>query len=322
MSTDFEIAPTMWALRAHTSGGPETLQYEEAPTPEPGTADVLVRVHAASFTATELTWPSTWTDRRGLDRTPVIPGHEISGVVVAQGWGAVAPAIGDEVIGLVDWYRDGGAAEYVAVEGHHLGPKPQSVDHETAAAVPLAGLTAWQGLFDHGRLQAGQTVVVHGAGGGVGTYAVQLARNAGARVIATGRAHAADVAVGLGADTFVDLDQLGDGPLGDPATADVVFDTVGGSVLARSWPMLRPGGRLISVAEPPSAPDGAQAADVTALYFVVLPDRAQLTELSRLVDAGELRPVVGARVPLRDGQSAFAGKLAGGSSGKTVLQIR
>jgi NADPH:quinone reductase-like Zn-dependent oxidoreductase len=322
MSTDLGTAPTMWALRAHASGGPETLRYEEAPTPEPGTGDVLVRVHAASFTPTELTWPSTWTDRRDLDRTPVIPGHEISGVVVAQGWGAVVPAVGDEVIGLLDWYRDGGAAEYVTVEARNLGPKPQSVDHETAAAVPLAGLTAWQGLFDHGRLQAGQTVVVHGAGGGVGTMAVQLAHNAGARVIATGRAHAADLAVGLGADTFVDLDQLGDGPLGDPATVDLVFDTVGGSVLARSWPLLRPGGRLISVAEPPETDDYALAAAVTALYFVVEPDRAQLTELARLVDAGDVRPIVGARVPLSDGQSAFTTKGAGGSSGKTVLQVR
>lgn len=310
---------TMWALRAHRSGGPDELRYEQAETPVPGTGDVLVRVHAASFTPPELTWPSTWVDRRGLDRTPVVPGHEISGVVVALGWGVVAPAIGDEVVGLLDWYRDGGAADYVAVEARNLAPKPTEVDHETAAALPLAGLTAWQGLFDHGRLQPGQTVIINGAGGGVGTHAVQLARHAGVRVVATGRAEVADLARSLGSSAFVDVDQ-GDGAFPGDVGADLVFDTVGGTILERSMRSLKRRGRVVSVAEPP--PDElARELGVTEAYFVVVPDRLQLTSLSRLVDAGELQPVVGARVPLRDGRAAFEAKLSGRSPGKTVLQV-
>jgi NADPH:quinone reductase-like Zn-dependent oxidoreductase len=171
----------MHALRIHERGGPEGLAYEEAPVPEPGTGDVLVRVHAASFTPTELTWPSTWVDRLGHDRRPVIPGHEVSGTVEALGWGATGFAVGDAVCGLSDWYRDGALAEYVAMEGRNLAPKPASLDHVQAAALPMPGLTAWQALFVHGGPSAGQRVLIHGAGGGVGTVAVQLAHAAGAK---------------------------------------------------------------------------------------------------------------------------------------------
>ena len=171
----------MRALRAHQPGGPENLVEEDGPVPVPGIGDVLVRVHAASFTPDELGWPSTWVDRAGRDRRPVIPGHEVSGVVTALGYGTTGVAVGDAVYGLTDWYRDGAAAEYVAVEARNLARKPDRLDHRTAATVPMVALTSQQALFDLGHLSPGQTVAVLGASGGVGTFAVQLARAAGAR---------------------------------------------------------------------------------------------------------------------------------------------
>src|SRR5438477_2741786 len=197
----------MYALRAHERGEADGLRYEQAAPPMPGIGDVLVQVHAASFTPTEMDWPSTWVDRAGRDRRPVIPGHEVSGVVTALGYGTTGASIGDAVYGLTDWYRDGAAAELIAVEARNLAPKPATLSHSEAAAIPMAGLTALQALFDHGRLAAGQTVLILGAGGGVGTFAVQLARAAGARVLASARGWARDLVLGLGADAFVDMDR-------------------------------------------------------------------------------------------------------------------
>src|ERR1043166_3074528 len=176
---------SMSALRLHQRGGPEQLAYQQGPRPYVGTGDPPGRVHAASFTPTELTWPSTWVDHAGRDRRPTIPAHEVSGVVEALGYGTVGVSVGQAVYGLTDWYRDGAAAEYVAVEARNLAPKPTTLSHVEAASVPLAGLTAWQALFDHGGLVAGQSVLIHGAGGGVGVFAVQLARAAGAAVVGT-----------------------------------------------------------------------------------------------------------------------------------------
>src|SRR5262245_13606824 len=211
----------MRALRAHEPGGPERLVEEEAPVPAPGTGDALVRVHAASFTPTELDWPSTWVDRAGHDRRPVIPGHEVSGVVTALGYGGTGVAVGDAVYGLTEWYRDGAAAEYVAVEAGNLARKPDSLDDRTAAITPIVALTATEARLDHGALEQGQTVAVLGAGGGVATFAVQLARAAGARVVAVARAWASDLLRELGADVYVDVDRA---PLRD---VDLVFDLVG-----------------------------------------------------------------------------------------------
>src|SRR6266498_2902219 len=233
--------------------GIEGLVYEDAPDPEPAISDALVRVHAASFTPTELTWP-LWTDRAGHDRAPLIPAHEGSGVVVALGYGAAGVAVGDEVFGLIDGYRDGWAAEYVAIEARSLAPKPTTIDHAHAAALPQAGLTSWQALFDHGHLEAGQTVVIHGAGGGVGSVAVQLARWAGARV--------------------VDLEQ--DGWEDAVGEADLVYDTVGGDVLARSPAIVKPGGALVSVMNPPPDRDG-----IRTVHFVRDPRGDELTEIAR-----------------------------------------
>ena len=215
-----------------------------------------MRVHAAGFTPGELDWPGTWTDRAGRDRTPSVPGHELSGVVVELGYGTTGLTVGQRVFGLTDWTRNGSLAEYTAVEARNLAPLPADIDHTVAAALPISGLTAWQGLFDHGRLAAGQTVLIHGAAGGVGSIAVQLAREVGARVIGTGRAADRDTALGLGADAFLDLR---DRSLEDAGEVDVVFDVIGGDILDRSAALVRAGGTLVTIAAPPDGPARGRA---------------------------------------------------------------
>jgi len=307
----------MHALRAHERGGAEGLRYEQAADPIPGIGDALVKVHAASFTPTEMGWPSTWVDRAGKDRRPVIPAHEVSGVVTALGYGTTGAAIGDPVYGLTDWYRDGAAAEYVAVEARNLAPKPPTLSHREAAAIPMAGLTAVQALFDHGQLAAGQTVLILGAGGGVGTFAVQLARAAGARVLASARAWARELVLGLGADAFVDADR--DDVTASAREAHLVFDLVGGEAFARVWSSLRDDGLAVSVVEAPAVSNDGRRR--RGLFFVVEPNRAQLSELGQRIAAGEVRPVVGAVMPLAQGGAAFAAKQGGRSPGKMVLQV-
>src|SRR4029078_8963104 len=184
---------------------PDRLSVGERSLPEPQIGDVLIQMGAASFTPTELQWPSTWVDRSGRDRRPVIPGHEVSGTVVALGYGTTGFGVGGEVFGLTDWYRDGSVAEFVAVEARNLATKPGFLYHVHAAAFPMTALTAWQALFVHADLKAGQTVVIHGAGGGVGTLAVQPGLSAGGRVIGTGRAAGRDLVMHLGADQYLDL---------------------------------------------------------------------------------------------------------------------
>jgi NADPH:quinone reductase-like Zn-dependent oxidoreductase len=317
MSQQVAADRPMHALRAHRRGGSEQLVYELAPRPPLGIGDVLVRVRAASFTPTELGWPSTWTDRLGRDRTPVTPAHEVSGMVAELGFGTTGFTVGEEVYGLTDWYRDGAAADYVAVEARNLAPKPASLDHVQAAAVPLAGLTAWQALFDHGRLQAGQRVLVHGAAGGVGSLAVQLAHAAGARVVATGRAPDRELLAELGADQVIDVDQERFEEVA--GQVDLVLDLVGGQVAGRSWPLVKPGGALVTVVGGTAA--GRPRQDARWVFFVVEPDRGQLAELGRRIDAGQLRPVVGRVWPLAEGRQAFQAKQRGGLPGKVVLRV-
>jgi NADPH:quinone reductase-like Zn-dependent oxidoreductase len=304
----------MKAVRFHVRGDHNDLVYEDAPRPNTATGDVLLKVHAASFVPDEFTWPGTWVDRAGRDRIPSIPAHEVAGVVEELGSGTSDLAVGDRVFGLTDWHRDGAAAEYVAVEARNLTAMPRSLDFVQAAALPLAGLTAWQGLFVHGGMRSGQTVVVHGAVGGVGVFAVQLARQAGAHVIATGRDNAADLAGELGAQTFVDLQQA---PLEEAVgQVDLVFDTVGGDLLARSARLVKPGGTLVSItAPPPEAPERGRS-----VFFIVEPDRTQLAGLAQRVDDGLLRPHVGAVFPLTDTKKAFIAKQQG-IPGKVVLKI-
>jgi NADPH:quinone reductase-like Zn-dependent oxidoreductase len=317
MRRQVDVDRPMQALRAHRRGGPEELVYEQAPRPPLGIGDALVRVHAASFTPTELGWPSTWTDRLGRERTPVIPAHEVAGEVVALGFGTSGVEVGQQVFGLTDWYRDGAAAEYVAVEARNLAPKPATIDHVQAAAVPLAGLTAWQALFDHGRLQAGQAVLVHGAAGGVGTVAVQLANAAGAQVIATGRAPDRELLTELGAAQVVDVERQRFEEAADQV--DLVLDLVGGELPGRSWPLVRPGGTLVTVVGGTAV--GPPRQDARWVFFVVEADRTELAELGRRIDAGQLRPVVGGVLPLAEGRQAFEAKQHGGVPGKVVLRV-
>ena len=292
--------------------GIEGLFYEDAPDPQPAISDALVQVRAASFTPTELMWP-LWTDRAGHDRASLIPAHEGSGVVVALGYGAAGVSVGDEVFGLIDGYRDGWAAEYVAVEARSLAPKPTTVDFVEAAAIPQAALTSWQALFDHGHLESGQTVLIHGAGGGVGSMAVQLAHSADAYVIGTGRIGARQRVLELGADDFVDVER--DGWETTIGPVDLVYDTIGGDVLAHSPAIVKPGGALVSVMAPPQT----DRDDIRTVHFVRDPSGAQLRDIARLVDQGELRPQVGAVYPLADARKAFMAKSTEHIPGKVVL---
>lgn len=288
------------------------MSLTDQPYPEAADSEVIVRVHAAGFTPGELDWPATWTDRAGRDRTPSIPGHELSGVVVELGYGTTSLSVGQRVFGLTDWARNGSLAEYTAVEARNLAPLPVDIDHTVAAALPISGLAAWQGLFDHGRLAAGQTVLIHGAAGGVGSVAVQLAREVGAHVIGSGRTADRDRAVALGVHDFLDL---GTDKLEDAGAVDVVFDVIGGEVLARSAALVRAGGTLVTIAEPPQT----RPKDGRAVFFLVEADRARLTDLAARVRDGSLRPVVGAVLPLSEAAAAFAPEKR--IHGKTILRV-
>jgi NADPH:quinone reductase-like Zn-dependent oxidoreductase len=295
--------------RAAGAGG---LSRTDMPYPHAAESDVVVRVYAAGFTPGELDWPATWTDRAGRDRTPSVPGHELSGVIAELGYGTTGLTVGQRVFGLADWTRNGSLAEYAAVEARNLAPLPADVDHTVAAALPISGLTAWQGLFDHARLTTGQTVLIHGAAGGVGSIAVQLAREAGARVIGTGRAAHRDTALGLGADAFVDLQA---DRLEDAGPVDVVLDVFGGQILERSTALVRAGGTLVTITEPPAVqPDNGRA-----VFFVVEPDRARLVDLAQRLRDGRIKPLVGAVRPLSEAPAAFAPDRR--THGKTIIQI-
>jgi NADPH:quinone reductase-like Zn-dependent oxidoreductase len=270
-------------------------------------------VHACGITPTELDWP-LWTDTLGHKRDYLIPAHEFSGIVVALGWGAAGVSVGDEVFGLIMAYRDGAAAEYIAIEAHNLASKPKTVDHVHAAAIPQAGLTSWQALFDHGHLEAGQTVVIHGAGGALGLVAVQLARLVGANVIGTGRSPVRSSVLEMGADQFVDLEQ--DRWWDAVGQVDVVYDTIGGDVLARSVAIVKPGGALVTAMAPP--PEARP--DIRTVHFIRQPSRAQLKELALMVDAGKLRPQVSAVYPLSETRTAFADQSSRKVKGKVILQ--
>jgi NADPH:quinone reductase-like Zn-dependent oxidoreductase len=283
--------------------------------PEPSAAinDVRVQVHASGWVSTELEWPSTWVDRTGRNRAPSIPGHELAGVVTALGYGTTGLSVGQRVFGLADWHRDGTLAEYVSVESRNLAPLPDDVDFAAAASLPISGLTAWQGLFQHGRLQAGQTVLAHGAAGAVGTMVTQLAREAGAYVIGTGRAGDREKALDFGANDFIDLE--GDG-LDNANAVDLVFDVVGGDVQRRSAALVKPGGTLVSVVGPVEA----HPADGTAVDFVVEADRAQLLELVERVRDGRLRTNIGTTVSLDEAVASFNSTER--RKGKTIINVR
>ncbi|SIR89235.1 NADPH:quinone reductase [Microbispora rosea] len=295
------------------AAGPAGMRLVERPEPPAAINDVIVEVHASGFVPTEMEWPSTWTDRRGLDRTPSIPGHEMAGVVTALGYGTTGLSVGQRVFGLTDWHRDGTLAEYVAVEARNLAPLPGDVDFVVGASLPISGLTAWQGLFDHGRLKAGQSVLVHGAAGAVGSLVTQLAKEFGAYVIGTGRAADRQKTLDYGAQEFVDLDN---DALEDVGGVDLVIDVIGGDVQRRSAAMIRAGGTLVSVVGPPEA----RPADGLAIDFVVESDRAQLGEIVQRVRDGRLRTNIGAVATLDDAVAAL--NPTERRKGKTVISVR
>ncbi|MFX0573787.1 NADP-dependent oxidoreductase [Nocardia nepalensis] len=275
--------------------------------------DVVVEVHASGFTGNELEWPSTWIDRLGRDRTPSIPGHELAGVVTALSYGTAGLSVGQRVFGLTDWTRDGTLAEYVVVEARNLAPLPGDLDFTVGASVAMPGLTAWQGLFDHGRLQAGQSVLVHGAAGAVGSMATQLAREYGAYVIGTGRAAHRQPALDFGAQEFVDLEN---DALKDVGGVDLVFDVFGADIGKRSAGLVRAGGTLVTVAGPPEA----RPAEGLAVDFVVVPDRAQLGQIARRMRDGRLRTNIGHVATLDDAVAAF--NPTERINGKTIIRVR
>jgi len=308
----------MMALRAHSRGGPEKLVRERVPRPVPAAGEALVKVRAAAITFAELGWDLSWTRLDGSDRTPVIPAHEVSGLVAELGPGARGVAVGDAVYGLVDFDRDGAAAEYVTVWAGDLARRPRTVDDAEAAALPLAALTAFQALVDHAVLAPGERALVLGGAGGVGVYGVQVAAGLGAWVAATGSAADAEFVRALGAHEFFDyttddLERSG-------AQFDVVLDAAGATELERVYPLVRPGGRLVTLAAPPPAED-ADHHGVAVIFFIVRPDHDQLAHLARLVDEGRIRPVVARTFPLAEGRAAFESATGPRLPGKTVLTV-
>jgi NADPH:quinone reductase-like Zn-dependent oxidoreductase len=304
----------MKAIRLHARGGPEVFTYEDAPQPRPGAGEVLVRVHGAAVTPTELLWRSTWATPTGERRRfPIILGHEFSGEVATVGDGVADVAVGSPVYGLNDWFRDGALAEYCVAREAEVAPKPRSVDHLGAAVTPISALTAWQGLIERTHVAAGERVLVHGAAGAVGVFAVQLARWRGAIVIGTASAHNAAFVRGLGAEEVIDYRAVRFEEIA--REIDVVFDTVGGDPLDRSWGVLKPGGRLVTIA---ASVEGTSDPREREAFFIVRPDRVQLNEIARLIDTGQLRPVVDRVFPLSLARQAFEHKAA---RGKAVLNV-
>jgi NADPH:quinone reductase-like Zn-dependent oxidoreductase len=289
------------------------MKLVERPEPRAAINDVVVRVHASGWVPTELEWPSTWTDRLGHDRTPTIPGHELAGVVTALGYGTTGLSVGQRVFGLADWYRDGTLAESIAMEARNLAPLPGDVDFVVGASLPISGLTAWQGLFDHGRLRAGQSVLAHGAAGAVGSIVVQLAREAAAYVNGTGRAADRQKALDFGAQEFIDLDN---DVLEDVGGVDLVFDVIGGDIQKRSARLIRRGGALVTVVGPPEA----RPADGLAVDFVVEADRLQLSEIVQRVRDGRLRTNIGNVATLHDAVAAL--NPSERVQGKTIISVR
>ncbi|HTE65565.1 MAG TPA: NADP-dependent oxidoreductase [Candidatus Binatia bacterium] len=308
----------MRAVRAHARGGAEQLRLEEVPKPEPRAGEALVRVHAAGITPTELVWPETWVDRQGHDRTPMIPSHEVSGVVEELGHGVTHVVAGEEVYGLVPFDNDGAAADYVAVRARDLAPKPVTLDHGRTAALPLSALTAWQAFTEQARVRPGQHVLVHGGAGGVGAFAVQIAKVLGARVTATASAGDIEYVRSLGADVVIDYKAA---PFEEIVSdVDVVLDPIGGRTAEASLGVLNDGGSLISLAGPPTVtlPEGR---NLSARFFIVEPERSQLIELARLVDDGRLRVDVAQVFPLEDFAAAYEYGRTARRRGKIVVQV-
>jgi NADPH:quinone reductase-like Zn-dependent oxidoreductase len=304
----------MKAIRQHAYGGPESLSYNGAPEPALKAGEVLVEVRAAGVTPTELFWQTSRTTQSGTPRRlPFIPGHEFSGELAARGEGVAGFSVGEAIYGMNDWFSDGAQAEYCLARVDDIARKPTTVDHAHAAVTPISALTAWQGLFGRAGIEAGQHVLIHGAAGGVGSFAVQFAHWRGARITATVSATNIDFVRELGADNVIDYraERFEERVRG----VDAVFDTVGGDTLRRSWSVLKARGRLVTIA---ASEEGSQDERTREAFFIVEPRRTELEEIARLIDAGHIRPVVGAEFPLADAIKAYQTKPI---RGKVVLLI-
>ena len=305
----------MKAVRIHAYGGPEVLKYEDAPRPRPAPGEALINVRACAIN------PIDWKVRAGhfkMGHTlPLTLGWDIAGVITELGPGA-SWEVGDEVYTRPNVGRNGGYAEYMVVREAELAAKPRTVDYPHAAAIPLAGLTAWQALFDHAQLQPGQSVLIHAASGGVGHYAVQLARWRGAHVIATASAENREFVMNLGAEHFIDYKTTRFEDV--VKNVDVVIDTLGGETQIRSLPTLRRGGILVSTLQAPLV-EQLRALGVRGVNFMAQTMPDQLVELARLVDTGEVIPHIEAILPLSEARRAHEISEAGHVRGKLVLRI-
>lgn len=311
------MSQTQQAVRIHQYGHREVLKLETAPLPSLNPDDVLIKVHAASIN------PVDWKVREGYLKSmidyplPLILGWDVAGEIVAVGTQVSDWKVGDAVYSRPDISRDGAYAEYIAVRSSEIALKPQSIDWQSAAAVPLAALTAWQSLYQFAQLQAGERVLIHAGAGGVGTFAIQLAKLRGAYVYATSSSRNLDLLRELGADEAIDYTQQDFSQLRD---LDVVFDTMGGAVQAQSFQTLRQGGRLVSIV---STPDATLAAEhgITPLFCFVQPSREQLEELTALIDTGKLKIIIDSVYPLAEIVAAHEKSESGRARGKIVLQV-
>jgi len=308
----------MKCLLLNGSESDPSISFGELPEPSPNPGEVLVEVWAAGVIPTEMHWQPTWNTEKGGRRNDIVPAHEFSGVVAAVGADVRDCKPGQEIYGMNDWFVNGAVAEYCIAKPADISPKPANLSHEEAASVPISALTAWQGLFEHAGLRGGQLVLVHGAAGSVGAYAVQLAKSCGAYVVGSASAHDREFVLSLGADRVVDYrserfeDSVKD--------VDIVFDTVGGETLDRSWVVLRPGGRLVTVAY--SAAEGAGDERVRNSAFIVKPSGVQLGQIAERFGRGELRAFVQRVLPLSESPQAYAGDLPKQKPGKIVVSIR
>jgi len=309
----------MKAIRIHGRGGPERLVYEDVPQPHPGQGEVLVRVYATGVIASELSWDETYETKAGSKRVLPIPGRDLSGVVEEVGPGTPTLTKGSQVYAMTGYGRDGAEAEFTIALPSELAPKPRTLDYVQAAAVPLTALTAWQALFEHASLVAGQTVLIHGAAGGVGVFAVQLAHWAGAHVIATASARNRDFLHELGASVVIDYTttRFEDGV----HDVDLVFDTVGGDTLQRSWQVIKPGGALVTIVSPQPSFEKAKAHGIHPFWFIVEPNRDELIQVGTLIDSGHLRPIIDTVFPLSQARQAYEQGARGHTRGKIVLRV-
>jgi NADPH:quinone reductase-like Zn-dependent oxidoreductase len=309
---------TMKAVRMHEYGGPEVLRYEDAPRPVAGPGDVLIKVHAAGINPVDVGIRTGFLKERMKHQLPLIPGWDVSGVVEAAGSGVTRLKTGDEVYGRPDIMRDGSYAEYMAAKESDLALKPKSIDHVHAAAIPLAALTAWQALFDAGKLLAGQTVLIHGAAGGVGSFAVQFAKIKGARVIGTASARNHEFLRSIGADQVIDYNTT---KFEDVVhDVDVVLDTITGDTAERSYGVVRKGGIYVSILMPPSQ-EKAAAAGIRAEHTFVQPNIPQLNEIAALVDAGKVKVTLEKVFPLAEARAAQELIAQKHTRGKIVLRV-